>query len=293
MESGPSHRRRLQSPETQNKQAITSRCCQRLTPQQTFDVLRKKMNQDVKFAFQKAHEIIWKLGYWKFLLIPIFLSAALAALLLGGCYLFSSAISNFLYPHLSEFFNLPEWMKSIFIIVVFIFQLGPCYVVFRSLVLICYGPFLDRISKKAEELVNGYSNEVDTSFIDSIKRPILMTFYSILGIFGVLVGAFALGIVPLIGVLLSGAFTLPANIFLSSISYIDPYLERCGYQPKQAFNLMWKNKTTLIIFGLAGLLITIIPFVGWFVGPTYSVVAGIILSILLHNQQAEPVVVRQ
>lgn len=247
------------------------------------------MNQDIQFAFKKAHEIIWKLGYWKFLLIPIFLSAALAALLLGGCYLFSSAISNFLYPYFSEFFDLPEWIRTLFIIVIFIFQLGPCYVVFRSLVMVCYGPFLDRISTEAEKIVNGYSNETNTSFIDSIKRPILMTFYSVVGIIGVLFGAFALGIVPFIGVLLSGAFTLPANLFLSSISYIDPYLERNGYSPKQAFNLMWKNKISLITFGLIGLLITVIPFVGWFVGPTYSVVSGVILSILLHNQQAEPI----
>ncbi|MGJ8641653.1 MAG: EI24 domain-containing protein [Opitutaceae bacterium] len=251
------------------------------------------MNQDVQFAFKKAHEIIWKLGYWKFLLVPIFLSAALAALMLGCCYLFSSAISDFLYPYLSEFFNLPEWVRTIFIIVIFAFQLGPCYVLFRSLVMVCYGPFLDRISKEAEEIVNGFSNEADTSFIDSIKRPILMTFYSIAGIAGVMVGAFALGLVPFVGVLLSGGFTMPANLFLSSISYIDPYLERSGYSPKQGFQLMWNNKITLIVFGLMGLLLTVIPLIGWFVGPTYSVVAGVILSIVLHNQQVESDAARQ
>jgi len=39
------------------------------------------MIKDVHFAYQKAHQAILKLGYWKFLLTPIFLSAALALIL--------------------------------------------------------------------------------------------------------------------------------------------------------------------------------------------------------------------
>ena len=51
---------------------------------------------DTKFAFQKAHTIIWEHGHWKTLLVPIILSA------LGTLLALSLNISDKLTQHLED-----------------------------------------------------------------------------------------------------------------------------------------------------------------------------------------------
>lgn len=246
------------------------------------------MIKDVHFAYQKAHQAILKLGYWKFLLTPIFLSAALALILISLCLLVSTLVSGLLHSYIENIFSFPAWMKILLTILIFALSLAPCYIFFRSLVIICYSPFLDKISKEAERLINGTNTTIDTHFKDSIKRSLLMAFYSISGVIIITIASFAFGFIPFIGILISGVLIFPANLFLSSVSYLDPYLSQNGYTPTESIKLMWSHRVTVMYFGLIGFCITIIPFFGWFIGPTYSVVAGVILSILLHNNRAKP-----
>ncbi|GHB89996.1 EI24 domain-containing protein [Cerasicoccus arenae] len=241
------------------------------------------MTGDVRFSYAKAHELLWKLGYWKYLLAPIALSILLALVLLSLCWIFAASLGGWIQQSLNEVFQLPDWLRIPLLIILFIVGLGPCYVAFRSLVMVCYGPWLDQLSVKAEILINGHSKEVDRSIWESIKRPLAMAVLTISAAIGAFFGGMVIGLIPLIGALLAGVVVPLIELFLSAVGYIDPYCERTGLTPTQSFAILRANAVGVICFALVGLLITLIPFIGWFVGPTYSVVAGVIYGILLTN----------
>ena len=237
------------------------------------------MTRQVHYAYLRAHQMIWKQGFWKYLLVPIGLSFLLALLLLVGSGALAIWTSGSVHDWISESVNLWDWLQAVLGLMIFIVLLVPSYLLFRSLVMLCYAPFLDRISMETEQLVNSEVLGSDMNFLQSLKRPALMALLTILGLSMVMVLAFLAGFIPLVGALISIVLVVPVNLFLSSLSYLDPYLERRGYRPGGTIRLMWRHRWASMYFGLLGLLITSIPVFGWFVGPTYSVVAGIIFTI--------------
>ena len=52
----------------------------------------------------------------------------------------------------------------------------------------------------------------------------------------------------------------------------------------KSFHVMRQRFFTIVVFSAIGGLILLIPFVGWFLGPTYSVVAGIIIALNIHSE---------
>lgn len=182
------------------------------------------------------------------------------------------------------------FVRTLFILLIFIPGLAPCYVAFRGLVMVCYAPFLDHLSNRAEKVITGSADEVSRSLLESIKRPLCMALLTIGASMAVLAGGLALGLIPLIGFLLTFGFVIPLELFLSSISYLDPYFERRGFTPQSSFRFLRRHFLSVCVFGLLGLVIMAVPVVGWFLGPTYSVVAGIVYAILLFESDspAEP-----
>jgi len=245
------------------------------------------MIRNVLFAYKTAHQVIWKFGGWKFLFAPLLISILLFSVLAGGCFLASSFLIGKVEAFIERLFELPDWLVTSTLVLFTLVFLAPFYIIFRSLVLIIYGPLLDKISAKTEMVIDGTQNEVEHSFIGSLRRPVFMLFFSVAGALTVPLISYAIGLIPIIGLILSPLLILPTNFFLSSLSYIDPYLDRSKYTIRRSFYVMFCNFFTLALFGSVGFLVTIIPIVGWFVGPTYSVVAGVALSIILHHRHEE------
>ncbi|MCI5146663.1 MAG: hypothetical protein D3923_14340 [Candidatus Electrothrix sp. AR3] len=106
----------------------------------------------------------------------------------------------------------------------------------------------------------------------------------------VVAAGFALATIPVVGTLLSGAVVFFLQMFLSSAAYVDPYLDRRGMAPKQTFALLWSQKGEMFFFGATGLFLTMIPVIGWFIGPTYSVISGVALGVLLFEENQDTVV---
>jgi len=165
-----------------------------------------------------------------------------------------------------------------------IFSTG--FVLYRNLIMVCYGPFLDQLSRKAEILINGKANEENRPFLESILRPLTITLYAVLASFSTILIGVLLGLVPLLGSFLMFLFLIPTQLFLSAVGYIDPYLERTGHSPQASFQLMSQQKWPVMLFSLVGVILLLIPIVGWFIAPTYSAVAGIVFGILMNAEEA-------
>lgn len=237
-------------------------------------------------AYRRAHQLLWKMQFWRILIWPVLISIALTVLLFVG-YL---AVGNWLFSEVEAFFfgeeQLPAWLRAIFWLLLVVQFSGPLYVAFRGLVLICYGPFLDTLSTKIERAEHGKVMETERTLWESIQRPLLMFVWTFSASMGVLLASVALGLVPLIGVLLGVVIQFPIQMFLSGVSYIDPYMDRAGYTPRESFRVIRQHFAGSAIFAMLGLLIQAIPVVGWFVGPTYSVIAGVLYGIRIDSDSA-------
>lgn len=242
------------------------------------------MFKQVHFAYKNAHEIIWKQGCWKYLFIPILLSFALAILLLTLCFWFSADLGEILLQLVRKLISLPDWLKPFFTFIAFSVCLGTSYILFRNLVMVLYGPFLDDLSETSEKLITGESSPIDTSLLDSIKRPAFLALIMIPTSVLILIISFIIGLIPIIGFIISTALMLFSSLCMSSIPCLDPYFERKGVKLRDTIKLIWRNKGIVLYFGLIGFIITSVPIIGWFLGPTYSVVAGIVVAIQLYEK---------
>lgn len=210
--------------------------------------------------------------------IPILLSALLGVLILIGSYFLAHHLVSLLETSFPGLANQPDWVRGLLVVVLLALGAAPCYVVFRSLVMVLYGPFLDRLSENVEKQITGTSHGVKIGFLPSFKRPLILAACTITASLILFAASVALGLIPIVGWLLSLLLVWPMQLFLSAISYVDPYLERHGVAPGTAFRRMWKQKFAMVCFGGAAVLLSLIPIIGWFLGPTYSVVAGLVFS---------------
>ncbi|MGB0257970.1 MAG: EI24 domain-containing protein [Coraliomargarita sp.] len=237
---------------------------------------------DTKFAFQKAHEIIWDHGQWKFLLVPILLTAlllpALGALAMGLSYLLGTWVEQAITE------NGAAWIRWLVMALIATGTLSTGYVLYRNLIMVCYAPFLDQLTVQTEKLVNGQANESNRPLLEALARPLVITVYAVTASLGTILVGLLLGLIPFIGGLLMMCFLLPTQLFLGSVGYVDPYLERQGLSARESIRLMRANLWPMLVFAAAGFLILMIPIVGWFVAPTYSAVAGIVFGILMCNK---------
>ncbi|WP_309386602.1 EI24 domain-containing protein [Cerasicoccus frondis] len=230
-------------------------------------------------AYRSAHKLLWKKQFWKYLTWPICISI-LVSILFFAAYL---AVGDWMISAVERLFfdeeKIPAWLKALFWIVVLFQFSGPLYVAFRSLVMICFGPFLDELSVEIEREIKSAEYHAERTFWESIKRPALMFLITFALSISVMIAGIALGFVPLVGFILALLLQFPAQMFLSGVSYIDPYLDRAGYAPKASLRAIRQHFWGTSAFGVVGLAAQAIPIVGWIIGPTYSVVAGVIYGI--------------
>ncbi|MCI5120146.1 MAG: hypothetical protein D3908_02935 [Candidatus Electrothrix sp. AUS4] len=239
-------------------------------------------------AFKVGHEVLWKHGQWRRLRLPIALSVLMVPLSIAGFFTLGWELSAYL-QHLifpehtwTEFIGFSIWIALSILVA------GPLYIVFRSLVLLVFTPFLDLVSEETESIMTGKPIPTGRTILSSIHRLILMLLLVVLASLLVVIAGFALSAIPVAGAAVSTAVVSFFQMFLSSAAFIDPYLDRRGMGPKQALALLWSKKLEVFFFGAAGFFITMIPIVGWFIGPTYSVISGVALGVLLFEEpQAE------
>ncbi|XCN75221.1 MAG: EI24 domain-containing protein [Candidatus Electrothrix aestuarii] len=235
-------------------------------------------------AFKVGHEVIWKHGQWRRLRLPIALSVLLVPLSIAGFFGLGWELSDYLQHLLFPNQTWTEWIGFVIWIALSILVAGPLYIVFRSLVLLVFTPFLDLVAEETESIMTGKSIPTGRTILSSIHRLILMLLVIVLASLLVVVAGFVLSVIPVAGPALSTAVVFFFQMFLSSAAFIDPYLDRRGMTPKQALALLWSKKLEVFFFGAAGFLITMIPVVGWFIGPTYSVISGVALGVLLFDE---------
>lgn len=232
-------------------------------------------------AFGQAHRFIWEEGFLKMLYVPLLLTVLYFPVMVGACYFSAAMVVEFFEGQLGldgdyGGWAWVEWLAEI-ILFLGIGVLG--VITYRSVVLLFYSLYLDKIAEKVEASVTGQVIDCNRPTTQILGRMVVVGIITLVGTVTMLLIEIGANLIPFIGGLIALALIIPCEMFLTGIGFIDPYFDRAGYSGMQSFRVMRNRFFTVGIFSSLGGLILLIPLFGWFLGPTYSVVAGIILAL--------------
>ena len=236
-------------------------------------------------AFFLAHRAIRKLRLWRYFFIPVMLTILYFPLLIMFCYaiaIWLQGIDFNLAPSSEKFkliFDFIKWTLSF--IVVFVVGIF-CY---RGVVMVFYAPFLDQIVEAVERDYRGETTPAEQGMMAMIARVAGISLVTISLSVMLLVIGWLFIFVPILDIVISAILIPILELFLNGFGFIDPALERSGYGVRQSVKLMFRNFGYVTFFSLLNVLFTMIPIIGWFIGPTYGVVTGVIVGLQLQENR--------
>ena len=242
---------------------------------------------DTLASYREAHRLIWKGRIWPMLVAPVLLTMIyVPAMIMAGF-----SLGGVLSLHLAEWFpwlgdgtGWFSWLMQGLMLVVFaVFA----YFTFRIVVMLLYLPFLEFLIELVEKRLLGHSSEDPKRWYHLMGRAAVMVSVILVFTAGLTVVSLLASLIPVVGTLVVMLCVLPLQFFLTGVGYLDPYLDRNGYSVRQSLGLLRRHFLTVIAFDAVGSALLLIPVIGWFLGPTYSVVAAVVLGIRLDERETE------
>lgn len=148
------------------------------------------------------------------------------------------------------------------------------YPIFSSIFLIVGTPFFSYISSKTEEIHAGKTYHFSFRiFFKEIKRGISISIRNSMKQFGLILLITLFGMIPLFD-LISPLFIFFIQMYFNGILMTDYTFERQGYNVKESEAFYGAHKPEMFAIGLGFMFLSLIPVVGWFIAPTYGLVAS-------------------
>lgn len=238
----------------------------------------KKKTLDVLKAFGRAHSTVWKKGIRKYLAVPLILTLLYLPVLIAGLAAVSWFFTDFVFVHLGVGENPSPWLLWTARVLLFALFGVPAVISFRTVVLLFYGPFLERIAEKVETTVLNRPTVAGKGMHLAFGRMLVMASCTLTATVVLTVFSLFFSLIPVVGGIVVIGVIVPLQLFVAGVEYMDPVLDIKGCTLSQSLNLLFKHFFTMLAFGALGTLILLIPVLGWFVGPTYSIVAAVFIA---------------
>ena len=174
-------------------------------------------------AFGQAHRFIWEEGFLKMLYVPLLLTVLYFPVMVGACYFSAAMFVEFFEGQLGldgdyGGWAWVEWLAEI-ILFLGIGVLG--VITYRTVVLLFYSLYLDRIAERVEKDITGDVIECKRPPSQILKRMLVVAIITILGTVLMLLIELGANMVPVIGGLIALALIIPCEMFLTGIGFVD------------------------------------------------------------------------
>ena len=242
--------------------------------------------------FLKAHQFVWKNNLRKYLIISggifLLLFSVTIQLVLSAIDSFQPTATVFLLDKLKTYINLSVeeinyGIKGAFWIIKHSIESNKDSI-FTSIFLIIGTPYFSIISRKVSEILleKPISN---SNWLKEISRGFKISTINTFKQLGLIIIITLISFIPIIGII-TPLFTFAVQAYYNGILMTDYSLERQGYSIKESADFYKKNKPVLFAIGLGFMFMLLIPVIGWFLGPTYALVAsGLYFSDKLNHQK--------
>jgi len=223
-----------------------------------------------------AGKIILHQKLWRWLVVPGILSLLYFPVMIWLGWNFMDDGAGYLRDRwLPGFLSHPAFVW----IITLALSLGLAYagfIVYRNVIMICYAPVLSYVSERVEatRTPGTAPTKATVGMWRGARRAILMSVLSLGLSAASLMVCLALVLIPLVGGLLMAVLLPLSQMFLAGHGFVDPTLERKGWEVSASFRFARANKLRLIGCGCGFTLLAMIPVVGWFVAPGWGIVAG-------------------
>jgi uncharacterized protein involved in cysteine biosynthesis len=240
--------------------------------------------------YLNAGRLVQKDRLWPLVMVPgligllYFPAIVLLTLSWGG------DVSGYLRDRgLPESFNY-KWVVWLLAVAIWIAGVFIGFVLFRNGIMILYAPVLAILSRQTE--LKAYPgqilSETEVGIVQSALRGSGMSLLSLLLSLGSLAVCVPLLFIPLVGQLAIAVWLPLTQMFLAGHGFIDPTLERRGYSVRESFRFVWRHRLRTLGCGGGFMLLTAVPVLGWFLGPTLGVVAGTLNAVNLLRMGKTP-----
>lgn len=235
----------------------------------------------LSFYFE-AHQFVRKNNFRKYIIFSglsfLILFTVTIKTLLYGIEVIENPISNWLVPQLQNFINFNEYeinkgIEAVFWLLKRTIKSNQD-AIFSGIFLVIGTPFFSYISSKTEELYSGNKYTFKWSiFLNEIKRGISISVRNSFKQVGLIVLITLIALVPVLDIF-TPLLTFIVQAYFNGILITDYTLERRGYSIKNSEAYYSKHKSEMFSLGLGFMFILLIPVIGWFLAPTYGLVAS-------------------
>lgn len=160
------------------------------------------------------------------------------------------------------------------------------FVLFRNVVMVLYSPILGRLSYRTEQALRPERKvvEAEQGLLHGAVRAVGMSGISLMVSLLSLVLCLFLMVVPVVGQMLAAVLLPATQMYVAGQGFMDPVWERRGKGVRESLGIAWRNRMRCLGCGAGFLAITLVPLIGWFLGPTLGVVAGTLNALELEGR---------
>lgn len=232
-------------------------------------------------AYADAHDLVWRGGMWKHLIVPGLLSMLYFPVVIGG--LFGGTF--FGVKELATLIRedwLPEaaaeWMAWGFSIIIGLLGVYLAFLLYRSVVMIIYAPFIGLISETAEERFHGTRGPSFSvgGLLYDIYRGSMVSVFTLLISLILSVACFLLLLIPVAGAMAYFIGMLVLQAYFAGVGFLDPVLERRRLGIRASLTHAYRHKWHVLGNGTGFLIMMLVPILGWFLAPSYGIIAAAI-----------------
>ena len=234
-------------------------------------------------AYADALPLMNRLGLWKYFVIPIIISLAVALGIAAAAY----ALSDNLGALISNAWIF-DWGKETFAFIaeilsgIMIITFG--FIIYKAVVMALSAPFMSPVSEKIEaDLYPGERFYRNTDFNDQLWRSIRINARNLGMELLWTVPIFFLGLIPLLG-LMAPILLFCMQAYYAGFGNMDYTLERhFGY--RDSIRFVKRNRGAAIGNGLVFMTVLIIPIVGLILVLPLSVTAASLRTVQLMDKE--------
>lgn len=240
-------------------------------------------------CYLKVPRVLSEARLWKWTWAPGLVSALYipAVLIFGILY----------YPEITTYFEanwVPEFIKAGWIIgtigfLSWLTMVGLAVILYRNLILILFSPILCYLSEKVESHITGEPGppfSMSKTLYDLWRAAVLGILLLVLSILALGI-AFLFNLAPVVGGVLYLVLATASQFYFNGATLVDPTLERHGYRIRRSLKYMNRHKGRMLGLGTGFHLLLMIPILGWFLAPSFGVVAAT-LAVLKDAENLPP-----
>lgn len=223
-----------------------------------------------------AQRLLFRKGLWTVFLVPGILSVLYFPVSIVIAVTVMTGAADYIHDHwLPAFLQgaVTMWVLAVFMWFAAIY-VG--FLMFRNVIMILYSPVLSHLSESAEDRQLGRDTQGFDwkEMLHSAGRGTGMSLLSLaIGVVALVLG-WCLALIPLVGGLIAIAWMAVTQFYLAGLGFCDPPMERRQMSVGETLAHAWRHRGRTIGHGIGFSLLLFIPIAGWFLAPSYGIVAG-------------------